>query len=183
MLYCTPCSTSPSPRTVDGSVKSVTVTPSKELSPLDVIVGRMIQGSTLPLSKLLDIITKALSDIWAEQHLASAAPSSVVVSTLVQRLAERTSYGIKARGCIANEDTTKAGVWRWEVVNSGVIPSDELQFVQIDRRLLKLISQQVKGQEALIVLLRAHREEAKIAEQIDRIGKALRQVRHWRTLG
>jgi hypothetical protein len=94
--------------------------------------------SSLPFSSLVSAVHDYLSKSIAA--VPAAAPvEPAAVSTMLQRLAERVPYGVKAKGCILMEDTSAAALWRWEVLNSAAMDAIDFQLVSLERRLLKQV--------------------------------------------
>ena len=154
------------------------IAPAKELCPLDVVVARMVQGSSLTLTGLVTQAVHALASVWSSQAFTSLAPDAAIVSATVVRLAERKCHGLKsaqAKGVPANEDATRACLWRWEVTNMTSLPSEECGIVRLERQLLAEVGKQLKASESVVSLLRAGKDEAKVADAAEKGLKALRQ--------
>jgi hypothetical protein len=150
--------------------------PAPALSRMDIFVARQAQGSSLPLSKLLDAVLVRINEECARGGVPSTeVPDRAALHTQLLRLANRTAHGIKLRTAVVFEDTARAALWRWEVANTDALPNLDAPLLSLDRRILKCIGQQLKACDALLSLLRQRKDEAKIAEQLERAAKALQE--------
>ena len=97
------------------------------------------------------------------------------VQVTIQRLAERTPYGVKPKACIVPDDTAQGALWRWEVVNASLLAPADHSVIVSERKLLKQAGMQVKCSDAAIVLVQGKKDEARVSEQSEKALKALRQ--------
>ncbi len=131
------------------------------LPALDVVVGRLAHGSGLPLPRLVTAVLSFLTSAWPAADAASASasaglPDPDAVAEALLRVVERTPYGAKPRGASAATDTARAALWRWDVVPSradAVLPGEVAAGDTADRRLLRVVGEQVKARAALVALL------------------------------
>ncbi|XP_074332597.1 chromatin assembly factor 1 subunit FAS1-like isoform X2 [Apium graveolens] len=138
-------------------------------SSVDFMMACLLEGSNLPLSKLVDEIFEKVKDRDCSVGIAS-------VRSFVLLNAQRSLYGVSVKDVDVLEDESRDCLWCWETRDVKFIPKSKRGALKIRRTCFKKITERINSVCAMIAALEKPESDQscrqllmKASERLDRV--------------